>query len=353
MNDSESSVEEFTHLENHLNDTILKILHEDNISSAEEKKKRQTHFSQDDVNDFYNTSSILKDELVINRKPKTPIKNLVRIDSGIQQQQFYSPVRQRPYYSTSFMAGRQDNFSMPLQPTIHFSQPLYNYMHSNFIYNPYTTSIPVQANLSSMRQKDSKLNSGTSNTKEINNLSSSTNDSKTQAPFLKSSSISNNIYNNVSYTNSNSGYYMTSYPYNINIPQSNYTIRVPSCGGKSVSYTGFSYNPQISQHEGLPSNTNSIWSNKSFQANQINYDLMSPNEIICLMPVLCKEQLGCRFLQNKVEVVPYYAEQYILPYITQILLEIINDQFGNYLVQKIILTSGSESLNSIFVVVRI
>lgn len=363
MNDSESSVEEITHLENHLNDTILKILDEDQLSSAEEKKKRSSLLSQENVNDFYHTSHILKeqDEFELYRKPKTPIKSIVRIDSGIQQQQFYSPVRQRPNYSNSFLAIRQGNLSVPMQPTPHFSHPLGNYVHSNFTYNPYTASsadnfqhnFPVQSNLSSKGHRGNKQTSASSNTKEFQNLSCSTNDSKTQIPFLNSSFISNNIHNNMPYKHSTSGYFMPSYPYNINIPQSNYSIRVPSCGSKSGSYSGFPYNPQMTNHESLPLNSSSQWSSKSFQASQINYDLMSPNEIICLIPVLCKEQLGCRFLQSKIESIPYYAEQYILPYINHILLEVINDQFGNYLIQKILQITGSETSSTIFAIVSV
>jgi hypothetical protein len=83
----------------------------------------------------------------------------------------------------------------------------------------------------------------------------------------------------------------------------------------------------------------------------INYNLMTLDEIQKCMSHLCKEQLGCRFLQSKVEETPNYAENYILPIIFNKLVDVINDQFGNYLIQKIVDTISPETLNSIFTIV--
>lgn len=87
---------------------------------------------------------------------------------------------------------------------------------------------------------------------------------------------------------------------------------------------------------------------QGFSNSSINYNYMTIEEIQKCLPHLCKEQLGCRFLQTKVESIPNYAEKYILPVIFNNLLEIILDQFGNYLIQKILDTISLEMQSSIY-----
>ena len=77
-------------------------------------------------------------------------------------------------------------------------------------------------------------------------------------------------------------------------------------------------------------------SNQQVKINNIDYDSLSLEEVRKRTPYFCKEQQGCRFLQIKVDNIPYYAEINILPLIYPVLIDIINDQFGNYLIQKII-----------------
>lgn len=88
-------------------------------------------------------------------------------------------------------------------------------------------------------------------------------------------------------------------------------------------------------------------------SSSVNYNYMTIEEIQKLLPQMCKEQLGCRFLQSKVESIPKYAEKYILPIIFNQLLEIILDQFGNYLMQKILDTVSSDTQSSIFKLVSL
>lgn len=361
MNDSESSVEEITHLENHLNDTILKILDEDQLCSTEEKKKRPSLLSENNITNIYQNYSIhpsRRNEHLMHQKANMPLKLAGKTDSEKGQQNYYSPKRLQFNNSNTFVAGRQANLSNIIQPTTqHFSQPLSNFTYSNYNFTPYGSntenfrqSFPNQPRLSSQTWQSTKLNSASSYIRDYQSQSNSTNDSKNQTHFRETSM--SNLYNSNSmpYFNTSQGCYMMAYPYNAHVPQSQFTVRAPSSGSKYGSYSGFS--TIMAQQENNSLNKYSFESSKINCSGHINYDLLSPNEVIFLLPALCKEQLGCRFLQSKIETVPYYAEQCILPYVCHMFIEIINDQFGNYLVQKILNFTGSETITSINSIVK-
>ena len=61
---------------------------------------------------------------------------------------------------------------------------------------------------------------------------------------------------------------------------------------------------------------------------------MDNNEIIKQSHNLAKDQIGCRFLQKKIEEDTQFALNSIYPIILDHLLDTVNDQFGNYLIQK-------------------
>ena len=49
---------------------------------------------------------------------------------------------------------------------------------------------------------------------------------------------------------------------------------------------------------------------------------------------LTKDQVGCRFLQKKIEEDTEFAISFLYPIVIKHLDEIIIDKFGNYLIQK-------------------
>jgi hypothetical protein len=51
---------------------------------------------------------------------------------------------------------------------------------------------------------------------------------------------------------------------------------------------------------------------------------------------MLKEQSGCRFLQRKVAQIEKYSDEVIMPIAEPSLLLIMVDQFGNYLIQKVL-----------------
>lgn len=87
--------------------------------------------------------------------------------------------------------------------------------------------------------------------------------------------------------------------------------------------------------------------NKKCNSN-LNYNTFNHNEIIKLMPILVKQQTGCRYLQLKLDENSNYAEKYIIPNIIDYLYEVLTDQFGNYLIQKIIESTSINCFSYLF-----
>lgn len=87
--------------------------------------------------------------------------------------------------------------------------------------------------------------------------------------------------------------------------------------------------------------------NKKCSSN-LNYNTFDHDEIIKLMPILVKQQAGCRFLQFKLDENRNYSEKYIIPNIVDYLYEVLTDQFGNYLIQKIIESTSINCFSYLF-----
>jgi hypothetical protein len=68
----------------------------------------------------------------------------------------------------------------------------------------------------------------------------------------------------------------------------------------------------------------------------LSYTILDDNYIIENVLMLLKDQNGCRLLQKRLEEKPIQFVQPIFERIKGSLVEIINDQFGNYVIQKII-----------------
>lgn len=71
-------------------------------------------------------------------------------------------------------------------------------------------------------------------------------------------------------------------------------------------------------------------------ASQVNYETFSADDIKKCIPFMLKEQSGCRFLQRKVAQIEKYSDEVIMPIAEPSLLLIMVDQFGNYLIQKVL-----------------
>ena len=96
-------------------------------------------------------------------------------------------------------------------------------------------------------------------------------------------------------------------------------------------------NPQIVFSFNENENNNNIQQKKKKKSNtniKSNFSSMSLNELIKNCVSLCKEQNSCRWIQKKIEEQPEIVPK-ILNNLFQNILEIINDSFGNYLIQKL------------------
>lgn len=75
---------------------------------------------------------------------------------------------------------------------------------------------------------------------------------------------------------------------------------------------------------------------KQSVSHQVNYDSFSVEDIKKCIPFMIKEQYGCRFLQKKLTQEEGYADEVIITIAEPFLYTAMIDQFGNYLVQKIL-----------------
>lgn len=129
--------------------------------------------------------------------------------------------------------------------------------------------------------------------------------------------------------------YYLNYPWVTNSmrPYSNY-----------LSYQGYYPGIQANRFEtGIPSS----------QIIVIDYQSINWEDLIPCIPILCMEQLGCRFLQSKIDDDYNNTWLYILPAIQSILFEVMTDQFGNYLIQKIISISPRITVEYLFIAVSL
>ena len=100
-------------------------------------------------------------------------------------------------------------------------------------------------------------------------------------------------------------------------------------------------NGPIPKNAILPKNSRRI-------TNTSNLYKMDNNEIAKQSHNLAKDQIGCRFLQKKIEEDTKFAISSIYPVILDHLLDTINDQFGNYLIQKFFEYLSNEELYQFF-----
>jgi hypothetical protein len=108
--------------------------------------------------------------------------------------------------------------------------------------------------------------------------------------------------------------------FNINQPLKQQTFKNELKNPNNLSST-YNYQGIMKTH-----NTNNLTVPSIYRLDNIELAKQAHN--------LAKDQSGCRFLQKKIEEETNFALNCIYPVILENLLDTINDQFGNYLIQK-------------------
>ena len=167
----------------------------------------------------------------------------------------------------------------------------------------------------------------------------------------------NNIQNNGNINNS----YMIrnqmnlnnqpSIPYQMN--QSNFSNYTIPNNIFSIQNSQRIKNANITNNNNNNSNNNNIILNNQIKFNKSRRIINTSNlykldnsEIAKQSYNLAKDQIGCRFLQKKIEEDTQFSLNSIYPIILEHLLETITDQFGNYLIQKFFEYLNDKQLNN-------
>lgn len=325
MSESGSSIEEITRMEEHLNDTMLKIF-DDN------------HF--DDAN--INTQPDYNEEYEFRKKNREKnSETLVHINS----QTPYS--YQTPYLtSTNFSHSNSMLTRGGLSSIINSNsnlQILPQYLDSsntipNFRYNQFHQHY---SNNSASSFRFNSNNSGIPNYHNTQMSSGPINDYTyyDQSQRIFTSSDFNKSSNEFCH---NSGFLHQV----VRIPMSLTKLMPLYSSDKHIEtkLTNISKPQSIPESFSKCSSHNQIAQAKKVSSLKINYDKLTIDEIITLIPVISKEQQGCRFLQGKVEKSLKFAENVIVPNIQIYFEGLMTDKFGNYLIQKLIDKLSSSSM---------
>jgi hypothetical protein len=226
----------------------------------------------------------------------------------------------------------------------------FNSMKQNYVEDKYMSSVNFN-----------KTNNITNGVNVFPNSFQNNSNISLQSNFTPPSNFnSGSTYNLNQYAPHYNQYCNQSYNFIPQVGYSNTNFPFPTYYTQPLSYTPYLSNQQLRPN--VKSSTSFKESNKSNQTQQSNsivsskkskfkskieYECLTDDEIQKIIPLICKEQAGCRYLQDKIENIPEYAEKVLLPVIYNNFLEVTNNQFGNYLMQKILDSITIESFNKV------
>ena len=161
------------------------------------------------------------------------------------------------------------------------------------------------------------------------------------------------VFENDKYmTSKNSVNQLNSTNQNNSINYSNYGVNNQNVNTKFINKNfdaPINFQPNILNCTYLSQNTlrttTSLNSNLVNQSTEksIDYSLISDKELAKISYNLAKEQLGCRFLQKKMDETQDFTEKNLVPYLMPHFIELSCDPFGNYLIQKFITKLNSHT----------
>ena len=162
--------------------------------------------------------------------------------------------------------------------------------------------------------------------------------------YLNNNYIGGNYYNFINYQNQNDYFksIMNGNVNNNNLGMNN-NIPINNYKGKNVNINNNQDNQNII-------NNNSIENSKinNHNSSNDNYYEYSNEEILNLSIELIKEQVGCRFMQEKIKNDHNFANELLFQKIQNNLKELSCDSFGNYFLQAFIEILTFDNINKLF-----
>ena len=211
---------------------------------------------------------------------------------------------------------------------------------NDFIYQQQNETIPIGINTNISNQlMNNNNNNNNFNNRFTFNFPSVSNSSNPSTNMVLNKPNSNN--NN--HLNYNMNINIATNPYlNPNYARTNPNLASPRIP-PAQQQIPFNRNQPLPQQQQQPPQNNDV-NNQNYQRmlkTHNMHNLTAPPiyrldniEIAKQAHNLAKDQSGCRFLQKKIEEETQFALTCIYPVILDHLLDTVNDQFGNYLIQK-------------------
>lgn len=277
---------------------------------------------------------------------------------------------------------------MTMNPNIKFSSlQIYNEEEDSEFYNgDDSTKISQSRRDNNPDVKDTKISQAFSNNtqsnnhttnhknfnptmnKNSNNINNNNNNMKNlinnKAKINNNNNNKNNIninnngnINNINNINSNLNPYIftqNNIPMSLNVPINNPLIMNPMNQINNVSnymnpnqtnYENESIN--FDNYEEDEENEDEIKEDRFIEECIKNrkFNELSDKDLLSNIYIIAKEQAGCRYLQQKIDDNPNFANYELYPEIDEILIDLVCDPFGNYLIQKMLESLTTDKLN--------
>lgn len=221
-------------------------------------------------------------------------------------------------------ASLNNNFNSNYRSPQNISLPSNN---NNYNYQIINNSIPINPTYNTTITNSELINHPLNRPMNVNNLSN----------------LSNNISNNYR-TNSTITDNMIPH-YNVN--------NIANTNGLEKQFVNYSKasssNVLITENNDIKSNSNNNMNDKI--VGGVNYSIYNNEELLIYLVKMSHEQYGCRFLQKKIITEPDFANETLFKAIIPEITTVITNQFGNYLIQKVIEILSLENLNILFDIV--
>ena len=202
-------------------------------------------------------------------------------------------------------------------PQFNYYQLLYNQTNNQF-QKPYFSPLNSQSNINSNNINSNNIN--INNNIETNKFNSNRNNNIMETNQI----INNNIKDNNSKINN-----INNEPKNNNINRSIYNNNI------------YNINNNINNNNNLSTINNSFFQKKNF------YEY-SDEEILNFSVQIINDQMGCRFMQDKIRNNHNFANELLFPKIKYNLKDVCCDNYGNYFLQALIDILSFDNINKFF-----